>query len=749
MLLTAMIGQFAYALAAEKPAFLLLGFLAAVFSWSLVSAQLRGSPKPVWRPLLNALVILAILNLVYQILRADRQEPITSLTDFLSYVMLVKMLDRPRIRDEAQLLGLSLFVVIGSLLTGQSLGLGLMLLFYTPLAIWSAIQIQLFSGRERSQYRYRAANLAAEATEFDERMSRNRTGRSLLIMSATCIGLSLGAGLIAFLITPRQLAQQLGGVGGALKQSPTTGFSDSLQLGNAGLISENHQAVMDMTLTDPVTGKPPLTSGTVYLRGATLDTYDPRTGRWSGVSSSAKDNREDARRASVDNLLGDRFELSSTRTLRRLMRYDIIQRNTRNGRVPLFAPLQIVNAKVEGGRGLEYYRADSTLHAGSMGGRMAYTIVSTPDYINPEVSPITAPKMQEFSPRIRALARDILDNGGIEPLRFQSDPSEIRRAANLMVAHLARFSYTLEMLAPPEGQDPIEMFLLDRQAGHCEYFASGMTALLESIDIPARVVTGYVAAEYNSVSGHYTIRQSDAHAWVEVQTSPGRWETFDPTPPGELQSSRRRQGGLFGWAKEVWDAVEFSWLDNVVAYDRGLKFDLSAAGPRGSMALYEWQLKLRDLNDKLKAKLPGDALTRSLILGVIVFAIVLLVFGGYRLLRRVLAPLIRGVISTLWFGRSARRSDPNITEHTRFYYEALDALDAAKVTKPDATPPLTYAQESLPAHDNASAEQFEQIARSYYAIRFGGHHPTPEEASASSNAVGVLSDSLRAAAERR
>ena len=58
--------------------------------------------------------------------------------------------------------------------------------------------------------------------------------------------------------------------------------------------------------------------------------------------------------------------------------------------------------------------------------------------------------------------------------------------------------------------------------------------------IPARYVTGFLPGEYNDVGGDYIVRESDAHAWVEVYFPDYGWITFDPTPPGNAQP-----GGFF------------------------------------------------------------------------------------------------------------------------------------------------------------------------------------------------------------
>ncbi len=57
-----------------------------------------------------------------------------------------------------------------------------------------------------------------------------------------------------------------------------------------------------------------------------------------------------------------------------------------------------------------------------------------------------------------------------------------------------------------------------------------MVIMLRSLDIPARLVTGFLATEWNEFGGYYTVRQRDAHAWVEVFYPHSGWITMDPTP---------------------------------------------------------------------------------------------------------------------------------------------------------------------------------------------------------------------------
>jgi transglutaminase-like putative cysteine protease len=72
-------------------------------------------------------------------------------------------------------------------------------------------------------------------------------------------------------------------------------------------------------------------------------------------------------------------------------------------------------------------------------------------------------------------------------------------------------------------------FLLRTQKGFCEHFASSAALLLNAVKIPARVIIGYHGGEYNPIGRFWTIRQRDAHAWVEYLDENKLWHRYDPT----------------------------------------------------------------------------------------------------------------------------------------------------------------------------------------------------------------------------
>ncbi|MDQ3659636.1 MAG: transglutaminaseTgpA domain-containing protein [Actinomycetota bacterium] len=107
--------------------------------------------------------------------------------------------------------------------------------------------------------------------------------------------------------------------------------------------------------------------------------------------------------------------------------------------------------------------------------------------------------------------------------------------------YMARnYRYSTDSPVPPEGRDAVDHFLFDTDVGFCEQFASATTVLLRSLGIPARLVAGYTPGTRNPFTGYYEVRNSDAHAWVEVYFPSYGWYEFDPTfavPPALTETS--------------------------------------------------------------------------------------------------------------------------------------------------------------------------------------------------------------------
>lgn len=99
--------------------------------------------------------------------------------------------------------------------------------------------------------------------------------------------------------------------------------------------------------------------------------------------------------------------------------------------------------------------------------------------------------------------------------------------------------YSLSPGKSPKGKDFVEYFLYENRKGYCSHYTSAATLMLRAMGIPARYVEGYIvdssdivkgenstrnvygytdknAYEIKTEQGEALVRDSSAHAWVEV-----------------------------------------------------------------------------------------------------------------------------------------------------------------------------------------------------------------------------------------
>lgn len=102
--------------------------------------------------------------------------------------------------------------------------------------------------------------------------------------------------------------------------------------------------------------------------------------------------------------------------------------------------------------------------------------------------------------------------------------------------------YTLDA-SHDRGNDVATEFVFEMDAGYCQYFATAMTAMMRTQDIPTRYVTGYTTGEQVG-EDTYLARGKNAHAWVEVYFEGVGWVTFDPTSSSARIDAGRSEQSL-------------------------------------------------------------------------------------------------------------------------------------------------------------------------------------------------------------
>lgn len=104
-----------------------------------------------------------------------------------------------------------------------------------------------------------------------------------------------------------------------------------------------------------------------------------------------------------------------------------------------------------------------------------------------------------------------------------------------------RCEYTLSPGRLPKDADLIDYFYNSSKKGYCTYFASTAVAMLRSMNIPARYVSGFmVQTDVGIVDAYYvndrekkniiSVTDEAAHAWVEFYVDNFGWVELDVTP---------------------------------------------------------------------------------------------------------------------------------------------------------------------------------------------------------------------------
>jgi transglutaminase-like putative cysteine protease len=123
----------------------------------------------------------------------------------------------------------------------------------------------------------------------------------------------------------------------------------------------------------------------------------------------------------------------------------------------------------------------------------------------------------------------------------------------------ANVRYQLDAPLPPEDQNDVDFLLFDSRAGFCEHFAAAETILLRSLGIPSRIATGYaVSDQTRDGEGWLVVKDSDAHAWVEVWIEGHGWATSDPTA-GSVLLDPSADPSLVQQLRDLWSRL---WADD-------------------------------------------------------------------------------------------------------------------------------------------------------------------------------------------
>ncbi len=123
----------------------------------------------------------------------------------------------------------------------------------------------------------------------------------------------------------------------------------------------------------------------------------------------------------------------------------------------------------------------------------------------------------EIAEKVRQRTEEILANYNQERVAKSSKSLDSPYEKTLYLAQYLKQNYSLPQnpLDLPylgEKDDLVEAFLFKYKGGYPDHFSTVLTVMLRSIGIPARLVAGFSAGQFNPFTGLYIVRNTDAYA---------------------------------------------------------------------------------------------------------------------------------------------------------------------------------------------------------------------------------------------
>ncbi|MBS1791189.1 MAG: DUF3488 domain-containing protein [Acidobacteria bacterium] len=689
------------------------GMALVLFTGVMTAGLLIDLEKMLWsvpRRVANGLMIswLGVAVVEWQLLHLP---PVMVVTHFVLFAASLKLLRPKANRDWLWLHIVSFCIVLMS--AGLMMGTVFMLLLVVYLLAAAATFIAFEIRRSQQAFNSESGvpiatvELWRETKDQRHPLPEPRSG-SLLLFSALAMVMILLLAAPLFFVVPR--ISRNTGRSGLLQGEALSGFSDTVRLGEVAQIKLNPQVVMRVRVGFPRGQQSQSAPQSLRWRGITLDNYDGQS--WNNFGPTPTPIRR----------YGESFRIDGTDS-----RHGITEQKF------FMEPLELRNVFVAprpmvvvGVPELLCDLGDGLWTEAYQPNDLGYTVYS--DTWIPTDEELAADNSREYPRNITQRYLQLPENHDRRIDQLAAKLTETAKTqletARRIEQHLrTQYDYSLE-LQPVENGDPVADFLFNTHAGHCEYFASAMVLMLRARHIPARLVNGFQTGEYNPTVDVFTVRQSDAHSWVEVYFPQNKWIAFDPTPAAGLSAY---DGGLMALFRQYAEAMEMLWLEQVVAFDTSKQISL-LANAQSWMSSYQkavswqWMDWTRSLSEKFD-RMRGAPLAESrsgrseqrssgwgeLATHPLSLFFIAIVIGGLLYWQR----------THLQFWQRPTNLTP-AESAVRFYREMLQTLERAGHRRhPDQTPLEFAANLGLPA--------VSEITQLYQRKRFGDESLTKEE----------------------
>lgn len=669
-------------------------------------------------------LVLTCIALIWCLMVAmvDLSHPVPAIGQFVVWLTVIKLYERHTLENEAERLMLSLLLMVLACLISIDLIFGFLLLVWSTLGLITLMLFQLKCAAEKAQQQ--RANvlgiaLAVEANPVSGTGVRLHY-RNITLASTAFIFI---VSTILFVLFPRGLTSKLSTVALRSMAPREVGLSEGVDLLGQTRISLSAEQVLSVGLEDEE-GKMIQLNRALRLRASSLTAYRG-DGIWDAESFGL---------TNFEIQQGQWKSFFVTSDDSEIITQDVIMDSPSEQLVSMSVPVALES---EIGTSIVFRPSSQTIRVNRDSPTpMKYRIkaISEPPLFRSMASfnaePATPSPNAYQNPRVKELAISLLQSAGLEstpPIKTESRLQWNVDAARVFEQHVkyGDFEYTLDLTEVGASEemskmDPVERFLLHQQFGHCEYFASALMGLCHSVQISARLVTGYVTNRFDETTARYIALKSDAHAWNEILGPGPRWAVFDPTPAANIPGTRAVTMGPIDRLFWFWSWLEGQWRFNVLGYDTETQEYLSDSMlPGFKEDLMAGLDSVGETIEELRYSIGiGSIISIMISLLLSVLVVVIIVWSNRRRRDRILRHANAQGLSSV----EARR----LVKRLGSYYEMLEKLALAGIPKPSWQPPVAFAFAIDRTHPEISS-MVREMAKWYYLRRYGvSDDPTAE-----------------------
>jgi hypothetical protein len=681
-----------------------IAVICALGSWLL--SRRRGSP-PVPAGIVLLGVVTAIGYLFYEMF-GQHDEPtiyIIDLGHFMIFLCCCKFFELRTSRDAGLIVLISFLLLVISGFVSASLLFAIAVVVDVTLGVMWLLAFQSENEALAIALR-RARNLGLSPVPVTVTAPATRQG--FILSSLVCTVGILAVALISFVAIPRGFGRGFFGRIHRIVPTAVSGFTDEIELRDTAIFEDPTPVMRVQFIQDgEILGGDGFQP---YMRGYTLDRY--AEGRWQPTHNLTQTRLQMGRALTVmplpngesiypsQSIVEQHVDLQSSLKGTVFSLYPPIFFGSRDVRFVQQDPIDLCLRTSGGGPGFTYLvyslRGENTAD-------MNRLEAPPRPYVRADAASAITPKVREFAKQFVAKVR-----GSDKSTDRERICQEFERYLNQ-----GDFEYTLSRGRAPHGVDPLEDFLFTSKRGHCEYFASAMAVLCQAVDIPARIVNGYYAGEYDAREGAYQFRQKDAHSWIEAYIPNKGWLVFDPTPA----VSERKIAPLEGfWARahRMLDVFRFKWSSLVVSFDADRRFDILGRLSRWYTGLFEGHDRPADFGLILKSLLWGPEVLLAWERGLYWLLLVLCLVFAVLFIRLlwVLSMMLRAYLPGRDSPLSIRRAE------ARFYDRILVLLAHKGFARHSSLTPMEFARALARTHRDLA--ELPLFTSWFYDAQFGG-----------------------------